>query len=130
MLAQWWAFLLLSLVPLIVLKWLLPDGVFDLSSLHMPLFVAGLCSLFVSLPLFSRFKHALITTQSAMNTENQAAAWADLARVRQHALFGAGLPAWIAALAVLVGLHLVALILLALCTVLIFWLYRIPPQLG
>ena len=41
-----------------------------------------------------------------------------------------GLPAWIAAIALFSGLNAVALILLALSSVVLLCLYRIPRQLG
>ena len=58
------------------------------------------------------------------------AAWDHLAQVRRRALLAAGLPAWIAALAVFVGLEGVPLLLLALSTLVLFYLYRIPRQVG
>ena len=57
-------------------------------------------------------------------------AWLALARQRSKGLLAAGLPAWIGALAVLAGLNAVALTLLALASVVLLWLYRLPPQLG
>ena len=45
-------------------------------------------------------------------------------------LLAAGLPAWIAALGVFVGLEGVPLLLLALSTLVLFYLYRIPRQVG
>lgn len=42
----------------------------------------------------------------------------------------AAVPAWIGALAVFVGLEAVPLFLLALSTLVLFYLYRIPRQLG
>ena len=49
---------------------------------------------------------------------------------RRKAFLGAGLPAWIAAIALFSGLNAVALILLALSSVVLLCLYRIPRQLG
>jgi hypothetical protein len=45
-------------------------------------------------------------------------------------LLVAALPAWVGALAVFVGLEAVPLFLLALSTLVLFYLYRIPRQLG
>ncbi len=39
-------------------------------------------------------------------------------------------PAWVAAVSVLVGLETVPQVLLALSTVVLLYLYRLPPQLG
>ena len=58
------------------------------------------------------------------------AAWIALAARRRTALLVASLPAWIGALAVFVGLEAVPLMLLALSTAVLFYLYRIPRQLG
>ena len=57
-------------------------------------------------------------------------AWIELARVRRMAMLYACFPAWVAALSVLVGLEAVPQILLALSTVVVLYLYRIPRQLG
>jgi hypothetical protein len=126
---EWWRYLAAALVPLFVLNLLFGGGPGS-AVLHMPLFIGGLASMFVSLRLFSQFKLKLIATQAALDTPNEPAAWIELARVRRLGLLGAALPAWIAALAVLSGLNAVALILLALSSVVICSLYRIPPQLG
>jgi hypothetical protein len=127
---QWWAFLLLTLAPLSVLQLLLADALVELAWLHLPLFVAGLCSLFVSLPLFRRYKHALIATAQARDSAGEAAAWQRLAGCRQQAMLVAALPAWMACAGLLIGLNLVALLLLALSSTLVLLLYRIPAQLG
>jgi hypothetical protein len=127
---EWWRYLAAALAPLFVLNVLFGANGPGSSVLHMPLFIGGLASMFVSLHLFSRFKHKLIATQAALDTPNEPAAWIELARVRRLGLLGAALPAWIAALAVFSGLNAVALILLALSSVIICCLYRIPPQLG
>ena len=55
---------------------------------------------------------------------------ARLAQVRRKALFGASLPAWIGVPGVFAGLNGVALILLGVTSLVLFWLYRIPRQLG
>lgn len=100
------------------------------SVLAMPLFIAGLASMFVSLPLFHAYKHALIATGKALDTGDEPAAWLELDRVRLRALLGAAAPAWIAALAVFAGLEAVPLMLLTLSSIVIHLLYRIPRQLG
>ncbi|MNG21255.1 hypothetical protein D3C84_1055960 [compost metagenome] len=96
----------------------------------MPLFIAAMISLFITLPLFRAYKRALIATQQALGLAEEPAAWIELARRRRLAFLAAGLPAWIAAVAQLTGLHPVALFLLALSSVLLLCLYRIPRQLG
>ena len=45
-------------------------------------------------------------------------------------VLGAGLPAWIAAVAVFVGLEAIPLMLLGLSSLVLLYLYRIPRQLG
>ena len=126
---EWWRYLAAALAPLFVLN-LLFGGGSGSAVLHMPLFIGGLASMFVSLPLFSHYKRNLVATQAALDTPNEPAAWIELARVRRLGLLGAAIPAWIAALAVFSGLNAVALILLALSSVVIGCLYRIPQQLG
>lgn len=125
----WWRQLALTLAPLFVLN-LLFGAERQASVLAMPLFIASLAAMFVSLPLFHAYKRALIATEQALDTPAEAAAWQQLAARRRLALLGAGLPAWIAAIAVFAGLEAIPLILLALSSVVLFYLYRIPRQLG
>nr|WP_189673805.1 MFS transporter [Pseudomonas khorasanensis] len=126
----WWQYLALALLPLFVLNALFGEGEGLLPVLAMPLFIAGIASMFVSLKYFGRYKHALIATQKALDTDDEPAAWIALAARRRAALLVASLPAWIGALAVFVGLEAVPLMLLALSTAVLFYLYRIPRQLG
>lgn len=125
----WWRQLALSLAPLFVLN-LLFGAERPPTLLAMPLFVAGLAALFVSLPLFHGYKRALIATAKALDSEQESAAWLELANCRRLALLGAGLPAWIAAVAVFAGLEAIPLLLLASASVVLLYLYRIPRQLG
>ncbi len=125
----WWVQLSLSLAPLLVLN-LLFGGDRQPGMLAMPLFIAGLAALFVSLPLFHAYKRGLIATEKALDSPEESAAWAALAERRRLALLGAGLPAWIAAIALFAGLEAIPLLLLALASVVLFYLYRIPRQLG
>lgn len=125
----WWRQLGVTLAPLFVLNLLFGDDR-ALGVLAMPLFVAGMASMFVSLPLFSGYKQALIATQKALDTPDEPAAWLALANRRRIAFLGAGLPAWIAAIAVFAGLEAIPLILLALSSVVLLYLYRIPRQLA
>ncbi|MDA7088145.1 MFS transporter [Pseudomonas sp. SA3-5] len=125
----WWAQLAVALAPLFVLN-LLFGADQQVGVLSMPVFIAGLASMFVSLPLFHAYKHALIATEKALDSPAEPAAWLALAARRRLALLGAGLPAWIAAIAVFAGLEAIPLMLLALSSVVLFYLYRIPRQLG
>ncbi|WP_324728029.1 MFS transporter [Pseudomonas chlororaphis] len=115
---SWWQYLALALLPLFV------------PILAMPFFIAGVASMFVSLRFFGGYKRALIATHKALDTLEEPAAWIELAARRRAAFLAAALPAWIGALAVFVGLEAVPLILLALSTAVLFYLYRIPRQLG
>ena len=81
-------------------------------------------------PLFSAYKRALVATEKALDSDEEPAAWLELARCRRLAFLGAGLPAWIAAIAVFAGLEAIPLVLLALSSVVLLYLYRIPRQLG
>ncbi|KFE57320.1 hypothetical protein [Pseudomonas syringae] len=125
----WWWQLVLTLSPLFVISNTFDSRNAILPVLAMPIFVAGLASMFVSLKPFGRYKHALIATGAARDTPEEPAAWINLADARRTAFLAAGLPAWIAALGVFVGLELVPLLLLGFSSVVLLYLYRIPRQL-
>jgi hypothetical protein len=127
---SWWQYLALALLPLFVINALFGQGEAILPVLAMPLFIAGVASMFVSLRFFGPYKHALVATQKALDTPEEPQAWIALAARRRAAFLVAGLPAWIGALAVFVGLEAVPLMLLAVSTAVLFYLYRIPRQLG
>ena len=126
---EWWRQLAVTLAPLFVLN-LLFGADQKTGLLTMPLFIAGLASMFVSLPLFSAYKRALVATEKTLDTAYEHDAWLELARVRRLAFLGAALPAWIAAVAVFAGLEAIPLILLAISSIVLLYLYRIPRQLG
>ncbi|TIH07715.1 MFS transporter [Pseudomonas leptonychotis] len=126
---EWWRQLAAALLPLFVLNLLFGAGQ-QPGLLTMPLFIAGLASMFVSLPLFSTYKRALVATEKALDTPAEHDAWLELARVRRLAFLGAALPAWIAAIALFAGLEAIPLILLAISSLVLMYLYRIPHQLG
>lgn len=126
---EWWRQLAAALLPLFVLTLLFGAGQ-QPGLLTMPLFIAGLASMFVSLPLFSTYKRALVATEKALDTPAEHDAWLELARVRRLAFLGAALPAWIAAIALFAGLEAIPLILLAISSLVLMYLYRIPRQLG
>ncbi|AZD69684.1 hypothetical protein SAMN04489802_0707 [Pseudomonas chlororaphis] len=127
---SWWQYLALALLPLFVLNLVFGQGEPLLPILAMPFFIAGVASMFVSLRFFGGYKRALIATHKALDTPEEPAAWIELAARRRAAFLAAALPAWVGALAVFVGLEAVPLILLALSTAVLFYLYRIPRQLG
>ncbi|MDT8908804.1 MULTISPECIES: MFS transporter [Pseudomonas] len=127
---SWWKYLALALLPLFVINAVFGQGEAILPVLAMPLFIAGVASMFVSLRFFGAYKLALIATQKSLDTPEEPQAWIELAARRRAAFLAAGLPAWIGALAVFVGLEAVPLMLLALSTAVLFYLYRLPRQLG
>nr|WP_236675746.1 MFS transporter [Pseudomonas mediterranea] len=127
---SWWKYLALALLPLFVINLVFGQGEAILPVLAMPLFIAGVASMFVSLRFFGAYKHALIATQDALDTPEEPQAWITLSARRRAAFLAAGLPAWIGALAVFVGLEAVPLMLLALSSAVLFYLYRLPRQLG
>lgn len=130
-LANEWRFaLLLTLAPILLLMLLWPEGRLLWPLLELPLFGAALGSLFLSLPRFRRYKLALIETERVLDDPAEETAWADLRQARRPGLLAAALPAWLAALALPTGLNGVALTLLALTSLVLLWLYRIPRQLG
>nr|WP_207956464.1 MFS transporter [Pseudomonas fluorescens] len=130
MAVSWWKYLALALLPLFVINAVFGQGEAILPVLAMPLFIAGVASMFVSLRFFGAYKLALIATQKSLDTPEEPQAWIELAARRRAAFLAAGLPAWIGALAVFVGLEAVPLMLLALSTAVLFYLYRLPRQLG
>src|SRR5690606_19619178 len=83
---QWWRLLGLALAPLFLANLLFGAAPAWLSVLQMPLFIAALASLFVSLPLFRAYKHALIATGQALDSEAEPAAWQQLIHCRRRAL--------------------------------------------
>lgn len=127
----WWRQLALTLGPLLVVCLFFGgDDSVGPSVFAMPLFIAGVASMFVSLKPFGVYKRSLLATGKALDTPEEPAAWLKLAADRRMAFLAAGLPAWIAALAVLANLEAVALALLALSSVVLLYLYRIPRQLA
>ncbi|PWB34341.1 MFS transporter [Pseudomonas sp. SDI] len=126
----WLQYLVVALAPLLVFSWAFGGGEPLVPILAMPLFIAGIATMFLSLPRFGAFKRALIATHKALDTEQEPAAWIELARVRRIGMTFACFPAWVAALSVLVGLEVVPQMLMALSSVVVLYLYRIPRQLG
>lgn len=127
---SWWQQLVLTMLPLLLAEIFFGESPPLLPFLKMPLFIAGVASMFVTLRFFGPYKHALIALQKSLGSPQEPAAWATLVRVRYPALLVAGLPTWLATLAVFVGLEGVPLLLLVVSTLLLFYLYRIPRQIG
>ncbi|WP_297836750.1 MFS transporter [Pseudomonas sp.] len=126
----WWWQLFVTLAPLFAVNAIFGTSEALVPILAMPMFIAGIASMFVSLKYFGPYKRALIATEKALDTPEEPAAWIQLAAYRRIAFLAAGLPAWIGALAVFVGLEAVPLFLLAFSSVVLLYLYRIPRQLG
>ncbi|MDU9391178.1 MFS transporter [Pseudomonas japonica] len=126
----WWQYLAVALAPLLVFAWAFGGGEPVIPILAMPMFIAGVASMFLTLPRFGAYKHALIATGKALDSDAEPAAWIELARARRLGMLFACLPAWVAALSVFVGLEAVPQILLAISSVVILYLYRIPRQLA
>ncbi len=126
----WWQYLVLALAPLLVFAWAFGDLQALIAVLAMPVFIAGVASMFLSLPRFGAYKRALIATQKALDSDAEPGAWTELGRVRRLGMLFACLPAWISALSVFVGLEAVPQILLAISSLVLLYLYRIPRQLG
>ncbi|MCD5994686.1 MFS transporter [Pseudomonas sp. CDFA 602] len=126
----WWRQLGLTLAPLLVICVFFGSNEPIVSVLAIPLFVAGLGSMFFSLKPFGAYQRALAATQTSLDTPDEPAAWLKLAAVRRMAFLIAGLPAWIAAVAVLFGLHPLPVCLLMICSVVLLMLYRIPRKLS
>ena len=124
-----WLMLLLILVPVLATSQLpmLTGGIGD--SLAFPLFFAGLGLLFLSLPRFTAYKHALIDTEKSFGSDAEPAAWTALRQVRLRALRIAGLPAWVAVIGAPLGLEPVGQLLLVCGSLMLLVLYRVPRQL-
>lgn len=120
----------MALAPLLVFAWAFADLQALIPILAMPMFIAGVASMFLSLPRFGAYKHALIATQKNLNSDDEPGAWIELARIRRLGMLFGCLPAWVAALSVFVGLEAVPQVLLAISSVVLLYLYRIPRQLG
>ncbi|MBM3107176.1 MFS transporter [Pseudomonas sp. V1] len=127
---SWWQYLAVALAPLLVFSWAFADHQDLIPVLAMPMFIAGVASMFLSLSRFGAYKHALIATQKSLDSDAEPAAWIELARVLRKGMLFACLPAWISALSVFVGLEGVPRILLAVSSLVLLDLYRIPRQLG
>ncbi|MFD2641456.1 hypothetical protein [Pseudomonas japonica] len=126
----WWQYLAVALVPLLVFAWVFGGAEPIIPILAMPMFIGGVASMFLTLPRFGAYKHALIATGKALDSDAEPAAWIELARTRRLGMLFACLPAWVAALSVFVGLEAVPRVLLAISSVVILYLYRIPRQLA
>lgn len=124
-----WLYLLFIVVPALITSQF-PElaGRFG-ERLAMPLFVIGLASLFLNLPRFTAYKHALIATENAFGTDDESAAWAALRGTRLRALRIAALPSWLAAIGAPIGLEPVAELLLVCGSLALLVLYRVPRQL-
>ena len=124
-----WLQLLLVVVPVLAINQLPELTGSHQELIAFPLFFAGLGLLFLSLPRFTAYKHALIHTEKALDSDAEPSAWAALRGVRLRALQIAGLPAWVAAIGAPLGLEPVAQLLLVCGSLTLLVLYRVPRQL-
>lgn len=127
----WWLQLTIAVLPV----WFFPSGSVDLVGQHRELvsllfFVVALFLLFLNAKPFQRFKHAVIAVGQSRDTEHEQAAWQHLMHIRLQALWYACIPAWCGALAKVLGLEMPVVLLLAVATPVLFWLYRTPRQLS
>lgn len=126
----WWLQLAVAVLPV----WLFPAARFNLGLqtefVSLLFFVFALCLLFLNAKPFQRFKHAVIAVGAARDSEAEPAAWQDLMHIRLQTLWYACIPAWSAALAKVLGLEMPVVVLLALASPVLFWLYRTPRQLS
>ncbi len=125
----WWLQLAVAVLPV----WLFPAASFNLGLqvefVSLLFFVVALSLLFLNAKPFQRFKHAVIAVGVARDSEAEPVAWQDLMHIRLQALWYACIPAWSAALAKVLGLEMPVMVLLALASPVLFWLYRTPRQL-
>lgn len=126
----WWLQLIVGLLPVT----LFPRNTFSLAlpteQASLIFFVLALCLLFLNIKPFARFKHAVIAVGKARASEQESEAWQQLMHARLRALWVACLPAGAAAIAKVFGLGMPIVVLLAVATPVLFWLYRTPRQLS
>lgn len=125
----WLLLLALALAPQQLMLALVGEAPWS-EQLATPVFVAGLISMFLSLPLFRRYKHALIAAGKARDSADEPVAWQALGAAQRRGALVGSLPAWIGALGVLFDLHGVPVLLLGFASLVILWLYRLPRQLA
>ena len=123
---RWLRLQLLLILPLLLLTL---DARPLPASFADPLFYLALAGLLPTIPLFGRYKRALIACGQARDTDAEPAAWDLLARCQRHGLLAALLPALLGIPAVLAGSSGVLQILLVLGSLTFGRLYRPPLQL-
>nr|WP_272887237.1 hypothetical protein [Stutzerimonas stutzeri] len=124
-----WLYLLFIVIPVLITSQL-PELAGRLGErLALPLFVIGLATLFLNLPRFTAYKHALIATEKVLSSDAEPTAWTVLRATRLRALRVAALPAWLAAIGAPFGLEPVAQLLLVCGSLALLVLYRVPRQL-
>ena len=122
---RWWLPAIVCVLPWwLTITYLTPAT--QNATLSLVLFIAGLCSLFLHLKLFNRFKHAVI---AAGRNPSDASLWQAFLTIRQRGLWGAVIPSLLAVPAWLIGLETVASALLVIASLMLLWLYRVPRQL-
>ena len=124
-----WLQLLLVVVPVLAANQLPELTGSHQDFLAFPLFFIGLGLLFLSLPRFTAYKHDLIKTERAFDSDAEPSAWSALRNDRLRALRIAGLPAWVAAVGAPLGVEPVAQLLLVCGSLMLLVLYRVPRQL-
>lgn len=128
-LAMRWRWLRLQLLLILSLGLLAIDAQPLPPSFADPLFYLALAGLLPTIPLFGRYKRALIAAGAARDCADEPAAWDRLAACQQHGLQAALLPALLGMPALLAGSSGVLQILLVLGSLTLARLYRPPQQL-
>ena len=123
---RWLRVQLILLLPLLLL---LLDAQPLPPSFADPLFYLALAGLLPTIPLFGRYKRALIACGTVRDSDGEAAAWERMAQCQLHGLLAALLPALLGIPAVLAGSSGVLQILLVLGSLTFGRLYRPPLQL-
>lgn len=93
----------------------------------IPLFIAGLATLFLSLWRFRHYKQALIAAEGLGDSPQAEAAWATLHKQQLLGLLNGKFPAWAGMLQYVCTGEVVPLILLVLASMGVMLLYR-PPS--
>ncbi|SDT15610.1 hypothetical protein SAMN05216198_3823 [Halopseudomonas litoralis] len=116
-----------SLILPIAVVWFFHDRQGAYPDVAVPLFIAGLLTLLLTVWRFRHFRRAVIAADTAQDTASAEQAWTQLHHQQLLGLTNAKLPAWVGMLHYVCTLELMPLILLVLASQGAMLLYR-PPS--
>lgn len=117
-----------SLLLPVALVWLLGEQAAAWEEAALPLFIAGMALIFLSLWRFPHYKRALMHIEATREADDdtRAEAWSILHRQQLNGMLVAKLPGWAGMLHFLCTADTAALVLLVLASQAVLLLYR-PP---